>query len=612
VNGSSPKVDDYVRHVLALAESGDGGQELVGRDEPSPLLVPLLLRVGRADWAPPAHVECAISSRIGDIVTCRASAAAVQALARDGDVLAIEASRPAGPRDCAVSLPFIRADVVHGQASADAAGERGEAALVAVLDSGIDILHEAFLDDSGASRIVAVWDQTDDGAPVEAAPIVDGRRLYGRLHTAEDIRRYVRERAVPRPLGRDLPGGHGTHVASIAAGRHAGDFAGGVAPASKILVVKTALDVDRADPVSIGYSKSHVDALAFVRQVAGELGLPVVVNVSQGMNAGAHDGTSLLERAFDAFSDGGRAPGRVVVKSSGNERAKQGHAQLKLGQEAEDSLVWEGDSVRSSDVLELWFSSRNDYSFKLVAPSGEATPAVSPDSAVLIGHVLRSGNHVDLSYTRFHHDAGDSRLLVAIRGGARGAVVNGRWTLVIVARRVVDAGDIHAWIERTSSTSVEFKTHVSERYTLSIPGTASTVIAVAAVESRRPFHVASFSSYGPTRKEAPKPEVAAPGIAIAAARAGSCTGVSVLSGTSQAAPHVTGTVALALSRRAKQRAAGVAAAQLNAVQLRAMLIATTQGRDAPFSEGIGFGVIDVERFLAAAEVDERLKQLKVP
>ena len=42
---------------------------------------------------------------------------------------------------------------------------------------------------------------------------------------------------------------------------------------------------------------------AFIEAFAAQLKLPVVVNVSQRMNAGAHDGKSSLEVAFDAFSD---------------------------------------------------------------------------------------------------------------------------------------------------------------------------------------------------------------------------------------------------------------------------------------------------------------------
>ena len=92
-------------------------------------------------------------------------------------------------------------------------------------------------------------------------------------------------------------------MASIATGRKVGAFAGGVAPEAKILVVIA----DGQSPT--GYSKSHVDALNFIDQIATQMNLPTVVNVSQGMNAGAHDGRSMLEVAFDAFSGGGENPG---------------------------------------------------------------------------------------------------------------------------------------------------------------------------------------------------------------------------------------------------------------------------------------------------------------
>ena len=70
--------------------------------------------------------------------------------------------------------------------------ERGARALVAVIDDDIDVLHEAFLDDNGASRIVGVWDQTDPGPdPPSAVP-------FGRFHTAADIAGYVAQRRCPR------------------------------------------------------------------------------------------------------------------------------------------------------------------------------------------------------------------------------------------------------------------------------------------------------------------------------------------------------------------------------------------------------------------------------
>ena len=85
-------------------------------------------------------------------------------------------------------------------------------------------------------------------------------------------------------------------MTSIAAGRAAGPFFGGIAPESQILVVISGGD----EPT--GYSDAHLAALKFIDQKATELGKPVVVNLSQGMNTGAHDGQSALEVAFDMFS----------------------------------------------------------------------------------------------------------------------------------------------------------------------------------------------------------------------------------------------------------------------------------------------------------------------
>ena len=58
-------------------------------------------------------------------------------------------------------------------------------------------------------------------------------------------------------------------------------------------------------------------------------GLPMVVNVSLGMNAGAHDGMTTLEKAFDSITMKGKEEGFVIVKSAGNERGHLGHAQVQ-------------------------------------------------------------------------------------------------------------------------------------------------------------------------------------------------------------------------------------------------------------------------------------------
>jgi subtilisin family serine protease len=130
--------------------------------------------------------------------------------------------------------------------------------------------------------------------------------------------------------------------------------------------------------------------------------------------------------------------------------------------------------------------------------------------------------------------------------------------------------------------------------TLSIPGTADSVIVVGAVDASKPLRVGPFSSYGPTRDGKPKPLVCAPGLEVRAARGGD-DGVTVKSGTSMAAPHVAGAFALVFSRAHKE------SRSINGQQAAAALRQKTQNYAGRWDRGQGYGIIDVAALLAAFE-----------
>ena len=549
--------------------------------------VPVLIRVRDPAWkAPPGVV---VQSRLGNIVSASAPLEVLEELRADKGIVSIDSSREGGILELTTSKAFVHATAVH-QPPID---EKGDSAIVGIIDSGVDVLHEAFLDDAGKTRILCVWDQGTASGNAPSAVDADAfSQSYGTLYVQSEIQDMIDHGIAPAAL-RD-PMLHGTHVASIAAGRPVGAFAGGIAPEAKLIVVIPNMTTAPGDPPSLGYSNSHVDALSFVQSAAAREGLPVAVNVSLGMNAGAHDGSSTLEAAFDAFTGMGRLPGVVLVKSAGNERGHKGHARADVPQNGFADITWESSQApRDEDYIEVWFNAFDDIEFTLLDPAGNASATVSATNPNV--ETTLNGNFCRLRLTLNHRDNSDNLLVITIEPDGS-SIQGGLWTLRLLGKTILSpgAGVVHAWVERHRSRAVVFDSGDNDEMTLSIPGTANHVITVGACGSAMPLQLTTSSSWGLTRDRRPKPDLVAPGTDVVAARAntGDHQATTAMTGTSMAAPHVTGSIALVLSKRHKDGGKP----QVNAVQIRKELVASAQNFTGVHNKGVGYGALDTLAF----------------
>lgn len=578
LDAASPIMERLSEAVERLR--GGGALRDTGGSPATGAHVSVLFRVSDPAWQPSDVPGLVVHSRTASIISAEGSRETLRTLLRDPRVMSLEESRPGGTTECTVSMPLVNVRSEYEGPSGAMYVERGDQALVAVIDDGIDIHHEAFLGPEGASRIVGIWHQTKEGTPPPGF-------TYGSYFDAAAISAAVAEKR-DLGIGRNDEG-HGTHVASIAAGRKCGtSFRGGVAPEASLLVVIT------DNRSSIGYSRPHADALTFIDAEATRLGLPVVVNVSQGMNSGAHDGKSPLEARFNAFCSA--APGRVVVKSAGNEGSQGGHAKFAVGQDGTRTLRWRRPqrAMWPYEHVELWWRYGNELEFQLGSPSGEQSEPVArerPTASGVFTGLQRGGTRYRMELVRSHPDHGDSLLRIDIDGET--GIESGVWELRVVGRAVRQEATIHAWIERGDPSPSQFETFQSPEVTLSVPGTAEYVITVGAIRPARPFEVGEFSSNGPTRDNRQKPDVVAPGVKIAAANGGTPDGVTSKDGTSMAAPHVAGAIALALSKGKKSGSIPTA------MQVAVALRQNTLNYTSHWNASEGYGVLDVSALLAA-------------
>lgn len=99
----------------------------------------------------------------------------------------------------------------------------GDGVILAVLDSGIDYFLPEFRDADGKTRIIAIWDQTQQPDEAQGRFAPEGYR-EGVLYTRERINEAL---ALGREDGLKLvpvydTSGHGTAVAGVAAGSDTG------------------------------------------------------------------------------------------------------------------------------------------------------------------------------------------------------------------------------------------------------------------------------------------------------------------------------------------------------------------------------------------------------
>ncbi len=476
----------------------------------------------------------------------------------------------------------------------------GKGVIVGIVDVGFQCNNPTFFTADGKkNRIVRYWQQSNKQGP---AP--NGFNYGTELIDSNSI--------IP---ANDLDGAHATHVAGIAAG--SGYTTPnlqyrGMAPEAELVFVSIKYSNDTIGGSALGdyvvANPTILDAYKYIFDYAESVGKPAVINLSWGMHTGPHDGTSLFDIATESLV----GKGKVLVGANGNEGDNNMHWNYQFNHDTASTIMIENNRQwrqRESVYSDFWGSKNSSFAIQIeFIDTNKKTIAKSPFISSL-------SNNVSV----FKYVSDSSIFKVAFVCQAKNplnqkpnitvmADHQNQRKYAIIAHLVSDSSLVHAWNSGATRewTSGSFTNKLNKldfsssfingntNYTAGENGGSSkAVISVGALAARSafrnvkgvwvndsgyvvPVNITRFSSKGPSVDGRIKPNISAPGFDVPSAVNNKQFGGwmldktllktvfrndtqywSAFNGTSMAAPHVTGIVALILQANPNLTAAQV-------------------------------------------------------
>lgn len=395
----------------------------------------------------------------------------------------------------------------------------GRGVYIAILDTGIDYLHEDFIYPDRTSKIAYLWDQTKDGKPPSGY-------LFGSEYTKEDINKAIQNN--DSSLSVDEVGS-GTMLSGICAGLGSinKEYAG-VAEDAELIVVKLR-------KINGYYNNSTLyAAMEYAMKKGAENNTPVVLNISIGTNNMIQLNSRIIEeRTF--FTSG-----LCIVAAAGNEGNAQTHTSgvLKFKEDVSDIEIEIAEDEKELEI-QVIISRPDKVRVGVVSPSNEVSRILDVANYIEVSGLFdMEGTEYLISYIYPTLYSGQQLATITLLN-----VKKGIWKIRLIGQYITSGKyDIYLPNRVFLKPGTKFR-QPNPNSTINYPAVYEDIIAVGTYDSKN-NNLWPQSSRGPNIDGGFRISIVSPGVDIIAPYPGNQ--YATITGSAPAAAYTSGAVALYL------------------------------------------------------------------